>query len=491
MVAGQNTIGFCCRSIDGPSAVFLRLDLEFEDRRQRTILTDERWQSIPIQGDDLDWPQIEGLKPKPVAMFGCVARFPWGETSDSVTVRPLDDYTQWKQAQGTKTGTAPATFRVVPGFEIELLHSADRGEDSWVSMTFDPQGRLIVAMEKQGLLRLMLTKSADEEIRVETIDERLRECRGLLFARGSLYAMANNDKGLYRLLDTNGDDRFDQVRLLKTFDGDVGHGRNQLVLGPDGLVYAIFGDSVYEPQAAKKRPPALLNPTRAEKTRSGFFARTDFDGRDWEILVRGLRNPFGIAFNPDGEPFTYDADAEYDMGASWYRPTQVNHLISGADFGWRRVTKQWPPYVPDRPDIPQTTLDIGKGSPTAVVFRHRMKMPCSSSTGLTAAFWPCISRRAVRVTLPKLNHSFVAGRPTSPTSNLDRTARCTSSPVAAGRSRLCIASATKGQKFTRTLRRSNSGNATGTRHVRGNCVEVSKHCTDDMAQGRSPKHGRT
>ena len=417
---GQNTIGVCCRSIDGPSAVFLRLDLEFENRRQRTIRTDERWQATRLEGDGLDWPQIEGINPKLVALFGRVARFPWGETSDTVTVRPLDDYTQWKQAQGTKTGTDPATFRVMPGFEIELLRSAKQGEDSWVSMTFDPQGRLVVAKEKQGLLRFTLTKAADEEIRVETINEKLRECRGLLFAHNSLYAMANKDKGLYRLRDTDGDDRFDQVRLLKTFDGDVGHGRNQLVLGPDGLIYAIFGDAVYEPQGSKKRPPALSNPTRAEKTRSGFLARADSDGRDWEVLVRGLRNPFGIAFNADDELFTYDADAEYDMGTPWYRPTRVDHLISGADFGWRRVTKQWPPYVPDRPDIAQPTLDIGKGSPTAVAFGTGSGFPPPYEKALFVLDWAYGRILAVHLSPRGSSYaakaeSFVRGRPANVT----------------------------------------------------------------------------
>ena len=49
----------------------------------------------------------------------------------------------------------------------------------------------------------------------------------------------------------------------------------------------------------------------------------------------GLRNPFGIAFNEDGEAFTYDADMEWDIGLPWYRPTRVLHLVSGADYGWR------------------------------------------------------------------------------------------------------------------------------------------------------------
>ena len=58
------------------------------------------------------------------------------------------------------------------------------------------------------------------------------------------------------------------------------------------------------------------------------------DGSEKEIFCAGLRNPYGIAFNADGEAFTYDADAEFDMGTPWYRPTKVKHLTSGADFGY-------------------------------------------------------------------------------------------------------------------------------------------------------------
>ena len=33
--------------------------------------------------------------------------------------------------------------------------------------------------------------------------------------------------------------------------------------------------------------------------------------------------------------FTYDADMEWDLNSPWYRPTRINHVIDGADHGWR------------------------------------------------------------------------------------------------------------------------------------------------------------
>jgi putative heme-binding domain-containing protein len=384
---GENKLFICCRSAEGPAAVMLRLDVEYEDGRRETFGADETWQAAILDSEYLSPPRGQDAVWRPVTSFGAVEIYPWGEQADTVTIRPTDNYEQWKQAIGAAAGSDPQTFQTLPGFEVQLVRSAAPDEDSWVSLACDEQGRWVIAKEKQGLLRVTLPSTDGGDVRVETINESLAECRGLLFAYGSLYAMANNDHALFRLRDTNGDDVFDEVKKLATFEGGVGHGRNQITLGPEGMIYGIFGDSVEEPASAKSLPPRLGRPTRQEEARSGFVARTDRDGRGWEIVVRGLRNPFGIDFNPHGDMFTYDADAEYDMGSPWYRPTRIDHLTPGGDFGWRSVTGQWPPYFPDRPDMPQPTFDIGKGSPTAVEFGTASHFPPNFRKALFALDW--------------------------------------------------------------------------------------------------------
>src|SRR5437867_13113232 len=111
------------------------------------------------------------------------------------------DYNQWKGALGTNVATAAAQITGLPGFTVELVRSAPPDEGSWVAMTFDPRGRVVVAREDRGLLRftLLVGTAAPTVDRVETINTNLLECRGLLFAYESLYANANNSKGLYRL----------------------------------------------------------------------------------------------------------------------------------------------------------------------------------------------------------------------------------------------------------------------------------------------------
>ena len=62
---------------------------------------------------------------------------------------------------------APATpaeqLTVLPGFRAQLLHSATADEGSWICMTVDPKGRLIVSpqSDKQPLLRITLSSQGE------------------------------------------------------------------------------------------------------------------------------------------------------------------------------------------------------------------------------------------------------------------------------------------------------------------------------------------
>lgn len=343
-----------------------------------------------------------------------------------------EDYNQWKRALGTNAATAGEHITALPGFSVELLRSAQPGEGSWVAMAFDPRGHIVIAREDKGLLRLTPGNTnqipASPGCRVETINTNLLECRGLLFAYGALYANANNSKGLYRLRDTDGDDQFDEVKLLKSTPGGVGHGRNQLALGPDGMIYSIHGDDVGLPTngispdspfrhyAEDRLLPCewdkhLFN--ASAKMPFGHLIRTDKDGKKWELVAGGLRNPFGVDFNEAGDLFTYDADMEWDVGVPWYHPTRVLHLVPGGDYGWRRGTGVLPVWSPDT--LP-SAVDIGLGSPTAVKFGTKSKFPEPWRSALFILDWAYGKIHAVHLHRAGASYAgraevFLHGRP--------------------------------------------------------------------------------
>ena len=283
---------------------------------------------------------------------------------------------------GGQTNTVAKLSPLPPGFEIELVRSARADEGSWISLIIDPKGRLIIAREQRGLIRLTLPENANSEIISEVIENTLEECRGFVWKGDSLFTNANKSKGLYRLRDTNGDDRLDEAILLKAIKGG-GHGRNDLAIGPDGNIHMIHGDAVIVPKEVLRLTVTEKNAPRE----LGYWASTDADGEQWTSWVRGLRNPFGIDFNAEGEAFTYDADNEGDVGLPFYRPTRINYLVSGANYGWhqdRGNTRNLTVYAPD--SVP-TTYDVGRGSPTAVKFGTHSQFPSPWRQALFALDW--------------------------------------------------------------------------------------------------------
>jgi putative heme-binding domain-containing protein len=405
---GKNVLSIEATSTRGPSAI--AVSLELADAESRTIVSDGSWRAAVEVSRDVS------RASRPVKTLGTVAWKRWTDALRDTAIDSFDDYTQWEQAKG-RSDADPARFLVPPGFEIELVRAAQEGEGSWIALEFDDRGRLLIGREDRGIWRMTLpTDERTGEPQLELVDDTLEEIRGLVWHEGELFASASVSLGLYRLRDTSGDGKFDSVTELQKWPGGAGHGRNDLALGKDGKLYGIFGDAVNLPKdAADLTSPAAEH--YREPTKEGHVVRVDLDGGNPTIFAAGLRNPFGIAFHPEhGAAFTYDADAEYDMGSPWYRPTRIVHLMSGADYGWRGVTKSWPPYIPDRADAAPPLLDIGKGSPTSVKFGAGSKFPRRWREALFALDWTYGRILAIHLTPRGSSYAaradvFAKGRP--------------------------------------------------------------------------------
>ena len=309
-------------------------------------------------------------------------------------------------AQGSlkDAATAVGSLKVAKGFKVDLLYTVPKdGKGSWVSMCLDPKGRLIVSDQYGKLYRLTLPPlGSTAEPGVETLDIPVGGAQGLLYAFDSLYVMCANDKpyarGLYRVRDTDGDDKFDDVKLIRGLDGGGEHGPHAILLSPDGRSLTIVsGNQTKLTAIDSSRVPMLWSEDhllprlwdgngfmKGVLAPGGWIAKTDPEGKTWELMANGFRNEYDAAYNRDGELFAFDADMEWDMNTPWYRPTRVNHVASGAEFGWRSGAGKWPAYYPDSLGA---VVDVGPGSPTGVTFGYGAKFPAKYQEALFINDW--------------------------------------------------------------------------------------------------------
>ncbi len=308
-------------------------------------------------------------------------------------------------AQIANQATPVDKIKVAKGFQVELLYSVPKEQEgSWVSMTQDDQGRMICSDQYGALYRITppALGGSPTETKVEKLSIDFGHCQGLLFHAGSLYGVVNDEvyqgRGLYRCKDTNNDDQFDTVELLRGFPGKSGeHGPHGVVLGPDGKsLYVQCGNQLEEPSAETSRVPRnwaedQLFPMllgrgfmRDKLAPGGWLAKTDLDGKRWELITIGTRNTYDIAFNRNGDVFGFDADMEWDTGMPWYRPTRVCFMQSGGDFGWHTCSKKFPERWED--SLP-AVCDIGPGSPTGVAFGYGAKFPAKFQNALYICDW--------------------------------------------------------------------------------------------------------
>lgn len=379
---GENLLAVRVDNRSGPAGLLVHLHLGGAESRE--VLSDRSW--IVTDREQPRWNQRESDTASwaPARELGPHGIPPWGETLLKASATPA------------------SSLELLPGFTAELLRSAQPEEGSWICLTFDPRGRLYVSPEGDAKPLLRFTFDPTGSIaRVDPVPAPIHFAMGLLHAHGSLYANAKGPSGtgLYRLTDTNANDRFDpeEVRLLKTFKGGGEHGYHALALGPDQRLYVLNGNVTKPPDGLSPASPMRhygedvlsLNPD--ETTRAGGalapgcqILRTDPEGQHWELFAAGMRNAYDLDFNPDGELFTFDSDNEWDWGTPWYRPTRIYHCVSGAEMGWRDGTRAW---ADSYPDMIGSVLDIGIGSPCGVKFGTHARFPDTYRRALFVQDW--------------------------------------------------------------------------------------------------------
>lgn len=339
-------------------------------------------------------------------------------------------------AIGANVATPVSNIKTLPDFKVELLYSVPGGEQgSWVNLCTDDKGR-IYASDQYGVLYRFTPPAPGQTLSqsdVQKVPADIRAVNGMLFAFGALYVGVNDyekkiSSGLYRITDSDNDDMPDKVELLRAIDSGGDHGVHAVLLTPDGKgLYLITGNNAVLTETVASSPVQKLwgddhllprmpdgrGHNRSVMAPGGNVYRVSPDGKEFSQFANGFRNIFDGGVNRDGELFVYDADMEYDFNTSWYRPTRINHVVSGAEFGWRNGAGKYPEFYFD--SLP-ATLNIGPGSPTGCTFGYGAKFPAKYQEAFYALDWSWGKIYAVHLkpngsTYTATKEEFVTGGP--------------------------------------------------------------------------------
>lgn len=425
---GVNTLSVSAKNDGGPAGMLVYLRVELEDGARLDVFSDATWKATNdpkgrwrvAKFDDSQW--------SPPTVLGLVGdkSLAW---SDAIQLATL---------AGTFDGTGQGEFKpeiaqhaqAPEGFKVEKIFQVPRAMGSWVSLTTDPRGRLIASDQGGAGLFLITPGDASKPTQVQRLPVKLSGAQGLQWAFDSLYAVVNrgDQSGLHRLRDTDGDGLVDSDEHCMFVPGGGEHGPHAVTLSPDGKsLFVCAGNHTKLPDAiVGSRLPRNWNEDHLLPRRwdanghaagilapGGWICNVDPSGKQWNVFSIGYRNEYDIAFNGEGELFTYDSDMEWDFGSPWYRPTRVCHATSGSEFGWRSGTGKWPSYYED--SLPPA-VEIGPGSPTGVLFGTGAKFPAKYQRALFILDWTYSTIYSIELTPQGASYKgtkadFITGSP--------------------------------------------------------------------------------
>jgi glucose/arabinose dehydrogenase len=213
-------------------------------------------------------------------------------------------------------GVSGRMLWVPPGFTLSVI-AAGLGGPRF--MAFDGADNLIVGAARQGVVyRFPFADGTLGES--EVLLAGLQQPASVAFFTADdgqyLYVGEVNQVSRYRY-DPAGPAGVQEVVIpgLPT----RGHRTRTVAFGPDGMLYLAVGSS--------------CNICLEEEPIRATISRANPDGSDLEIIAAGLRNPVGIAFQPETD-LLWATVNERDNQGNEIPPDLITIVDEGADYGW-------------------------------------------------------------------------------------------------------------------------------------------------------------
>lgn len=229
----------------------------------------------------------------------------------------------------TLTASTLTVAQVPDGFAVEMVARLPVTQPTVI--TFGPENALYVLFVNGEIARLLDTDQdgtyETSEIIFSDSDNQLSHAVGMAFY-GEDEIMYLSDSGrISTLTDSNGDGQLDTltpiVESLPSLQ-HVFHSNNGIAFGPDDKLYVGVGSTTDHGPIQVDMEASIL--------------RMNPDGSDLEVFATGFRNPYDIAFSPQGDLFTADNSPDnLSQSLQYLPPEEVIHVIEGEHYGFPDV----------------------------------------------------------------------------------------------------------------------------------------------------------
>lgn len=205
-----------------------------------------------------------------------------------------------------------AAIRVPPGYRVSVVA---RGLTHPTTLAWGPRGRLF-ATEDVG--RLVEIRGG----RPRLVASGLRTPLGLAWSGTSAFV---SEKGRLERLRISGGKVVARDVIVSGLPAGL-HQQDNVVVGPDRRLYFGSGSTC---DACRERDP-----------RSAAVLSVRMDGSDLRVVASGLRNPYGLAFQPRTRHLYASVNGRDKLGP--HEPAEmVVRIRSGARYGWPACWPSW------------------------------------------------------------------------------------------------------------------------------------------------------
>jgi glucose/arabinose dehydrogenase len=277
---------------------------------------------------------------------------------------------------------AQAGITVPAGFNVDVFYPSLSNP---TSMTWGPDGNLYISQQSGEIIELVIGGDGFP-IGSLLAGKVPADLLGLTFVGTDLFVSYTGN--VAELTFVNG-----TAQSSHTVLSGLPHGRHQndeIIYGKDGLLYMGVGSTG--------------DRTNGEDQRSATIVRFKPDGSNFEIFAKGLRNPYGLAFDRDGNLFATDNGPDNPAA-----PDELDYVEIGGDYGF-------PNYFGAPPNGtgtigPVTNLQTHSSS-DGFTFYYGSRFPAEYIGNAFIAQWgtnsgdPSIGKRIIRVSLQKTNDGY-------------------------------------------------------------------------------------